>query len=46
MEEIEDRGRKIMGKSAGIMENGVMRILEETWDHDDNCGGRYVVCWG
>ena len=34
---------KILGKSAGMMENGVIRTAEETREDDDTDGGRYVV---
>ena len=30
------------GKSVGMMENGVMKIAEETRENNDNGSGRYV----
>ena len=33
---------KMLGKIPGIVENGVMRTAEETWEDDDNGCGRYV----
>ena len=32
--------RKMLGKRAGTMENGVVRTAEQTQEDDDNGGGR------
>ena len=37
---IQDHGRKMSGKRAGMMENDVVRTAEETREDDDNGGGR------
>ena len=46
MAETQDRGRKILEKSAGMMETFVISTVEETWYDDDNGGGRDAVLWG
>ena len=37
---------KILGKSVGMMENGVMRNVEEMREDDDTGGGRDAGLWG
>ena len=37
---MQDHGRKLSGKRAVMMENGVMRTAEETREDDENRGGR------
>ena len=37
---MEERGRKMSGKSAGMMENDVTRTIEETREDADNDGVR------
>ena len=40
---MQDFWKKMLGKSAGMMENGVMRTVEETQEEDVNSGDRDVV---
>ena len=37
---MQDHGRKMSGKRAGMMENDVARTAEETREDDDNGCGR------
>ena len=40
---MEDRERKMLRKSAGMMENNVTSTAEETRKDYDKSGGRYMV---
>ena len=40
---MEDHGRKMSRKSAGVMENDLTRTAEETREDDERSGGRDMV---